>query len=61
MGWLPEQDMWLTHVRVNERADLLTHDLRSTRAAFGQPDPIAAGLARPIARRPPTRSRGSPS
>ena len=27
MGWLPEQDMWLTALRVRERADRLTHDL----------------------------------
>ena len=49
MGWLPEQDMWLTYVRVSERADKLTHDLAIDPSGFGQPDPVAAGLARPIA------------
>ena len=49
MGWLPEQDMWLTYVRVSERADRLTHDLAIDASGFGQPDPVAAGLASPIA------------
>lgn len=48
MGWLPEQDMWLTQVQVNERADRLTHDLAIDASGFGQPDPVAAGLARPM-------------
>jgi hypothetical protein len=45
MGWLPESDMWLTQVRVNERADRLTHDLAIDASGFGRPDPQAAGLA----------------
>jgi hypothetical protein len=45
MGWLPESDMWLTQVRVNERADRLTHDLAIDASGFGRPDPRAAGLA----------------
>ena len=49
MGWLPEQDMWLTYVRVSERADKLTHDLAIDPSGSGQPDPVAAGLTRPIA------------
>jgi hypothetical protein len=48
MGWLPEQDMWLTQVQINERADLLTHDLAIDASGFGHPDPVAAGLARPM-------------
>ncbi len=54
MGWLPEQDMWLTYVRVSERADELTHDLAIDPSGFGQPDPVAAGLARPIPSPRPT-------
>jgi hypothetical protein len=48
MGWLPDQDMWLTQVQVNERADRLTHDLAIDASGFGLPDPVAAGLSRPI-------------
>ncbi len=48
MGWLPEQNMWLTAIRVRERADLLTHDLSIDATGVGEPDPIAAGLVRPL-------------
>ena len=48
MGWLPEQDMWLTALRVRERADRLTHDLSIDATGVGEPDPIAAGLVRPL-------------
>jgi hypothetical protein len=48
MGWLPERDMWLTYVRVNERADRLTHDLAVDASGYGRPDPVAAGLSRPF-------------
>ncbi|MDH5223428.1 MAG: DUF2330 domain-containing protein [Actinomycetota bacterium] len=47
MGWLPEDDMWLTYVRVNERADRLGHDLAVDASGFGRPDPVAAGFSRP--------------
>jgi hypothetical protein len=48
MGWLPEDDMWLTYVRVNERADRLTHDLAVDASGYGRPDPVAAGLSHPL-------------
>jgi Uncharacterized protein conserved in bacteria (DUF2330) len=48
MGWLPEHDMWLTAIRVRERADLLTHDLSIDASGVGEPDPVAAGLVRPL-------------
>lgn len=48
MGWLPERDMWLTAIRVRERADRLTHDLSIDATGVGEPDPIAAGLVRPL-------------
>ena len=54
MGWLPEAGMWLTQVRINERADRLTHDLAIDASGFGRPDPEAAGLSSPSAI--PTRS-----
>ena len=38
--------------QVNERADLLTHDLAIDASGFGRPDPVAAGLARPIPQDP---------
>ena len=47
MGWLPSRTCGSPQVRVNERADRLTHDLAIDASGFGQPDPIAAGLARP--------------
>jgi hypothetical protein len=49
MGWLPESDMWLTQVRINERADRLTHDLAIDATGVGEPNPVAAGLVRPLA------------
>jgi hypothetical protein len=45
MKWLPDRDMWLTYVRVNEFAENLTHDLAIDASGYGQPDPVAAGLA----------------
>jgi hypothetical protein len=48
MGWIPERDMWLTYIRINEEASKLTHDLAIDASGFAQPDPVAAGLARPL-------------
>jgi hypothetical protein len=45
MKWLPARDMWLTYLRVNELAEDLTHDLAIDASGYGQPDPVAAGLA----------------
>jgi hypothetical protein len=47
MGWLPETPMWLTHIRVHERAAALGHDLAIDASGFGQPDPVAAGYRLP--------------
>jgi len=49
MRWLPERDMWLTYVRVNELAENLGHDLAIDASGYGQPDPVAAGLAPRVA------------
>lgn len=46
MRWLPEEEMWLTYIRINDLASKLTHDLAIDASGFGQPDPVAAGLAR---------------
>jgi uncharacterized protein DUF2330 len=46
MKWIPD-DMWLTYIRVNEDAGQLTNDLAIDASGYGQPDPVAAGYARP--------------
>ena len=48
MGWIPERDMWLTYIRINQDAARLTHDLAIDASGYEQPDPVAAGLARPL-------------
>jgi hypothetical protein len=45
MSWLPARHMWLTHVVVNAPAAELTHDLAIDASGFGQPSPVAAGVA----------------
>lgn len=45
MRWLPEDDMWLTHLRVEAFAEDLTFDLAIDASGFGQPDPVAAGFS----------------
>jgi plastocyanin len=49
MSWLPARDMWLTHVVVNAPAAELTHDLAIDASGFGQPSPVAAGVAGSLA------------
>ena len=44
MGWLPDEDVWLTYLRVDARAGDLTYDLAVDASGAGQPSPIAAGL-----------------
>jgi Uncharacterized protein conserved in bacteria (DUF2330) len=48
MGWLPDGAMWLTYLRVDQLAGKLTHDLSIDASGVGRPDPVAAGLARPL-------------
>jgi hypothetical protein len=45
MRWLPENDMWLTYLRVDAEAGDLTYDLAVDASGAGQPSPAAAGLA----------------
>ena len=49
MKWLPESDMWLTYIRVNETAGNLKHDLAIDASGYGRPSPVAAGY--PVPRR----------
>jgi hypothetical protein len=43
MKWLPERDMWLTYIRINETAANLEHDLAIDASGYGRPSPVAAG------------------
>ena len=43
MKWLPESNMWLTYIRINETAANLKHDLAIDASGYGRPNPIAAG------------------
>jgi Uncharacterized protein conserved in bacteria (DUF2330) len=52
MEWLPEDDMWLTYVRVNQIAGELTHDLAIDASGYGRPSPIAAGYPTPTGAAP---------
>jgi uncharacterized protein DUF2330 len=44
MQWMPRTGMWLTYLRVDERAGDLTYDLAVDATGAGQPSPVAAGL-----------------
>ena len=44
MKWLPSDGMYLTQIRINERAGALTHDLAVDASGFGNPSASAAGL-----------------
>ena len=56
MKWLPESDMWLTYIRINETAGNLKHDLAIDASGYGRPSPVAAGTQFP---RVPRRGRSS--
>jgi hypothetical protein len=47
MQWLPQDDMWLTYIRVNQTAGELTHDLAIDASGYGRPSPTAAGYPVP--------------
>ncbi|HZB01452.1 MAG TPA: DUF2330 domain-containing protein [Actinomycetota bacterium] len=47
MRWLPQDDMWLTYIRVNQTAGDLTHDLAIDASGYGRPSPTAAGYPVP--------------
>jgi hypothetical protein len=48
MGWLPTRGLWLTYIRINEEASRLRNDLAVDASGYAQPDPVAAGLVRPL-------------
>ena len=52
MKWLPESDMWLTYIRVNETAGNLRHDLAIDASGYGRPSPVAAGYPVPAGAAP---------
>jgi hypothetical protein len=47
MKWLPQRDMWLTYIRINETAANLKHDLAIDASGYGRPSPVAAGYPAP--------------
>jgi hypothetical protein len=46
-NWIPDQPMWLSYLKINERASDLTNDLAIHASGYGNPDPVAAGFAFP--------------
>jgi hypothetical protein len=48
MGWIPEDNMWLTYLRINEQAGDLKHDLALDVSGQNSPSPVAAGLEAPM-------------
>ena len=52
MKWLPESDMWLTYIRINETAGNLKHDLAIDASGYGRPSPVAAGYPVPTGAAP---------
>jgi len=46
-NWIPNQPMWLSYVKIDERAGDLTNDLAIDASGYGHPDPVAAGFAFP--------------
>lgn len=47
MNWLPQDDMWLTYMRVEGPAGLLNHDL-AINAEGGEPSFVDTGLSNPL-------------
>jgi uncharacterized protein DUF2330 len=46
-NWVPDQPMWLSYLKIDERASDLTNDLAIDASGYGHPDPVAAGFAFP--------------
>lgn len=44
MDWLPEEDMWLSYIRIDTAAGNLKHDLAIDATGLDEPSPVAAGL-----------------
>jgi hypothetical protein len=46
-NWVPDQPMWLSYLKIDERAGDLTNDLAIDASGYGHPDPVAAGFSFP--------------
>jgi hypothetical protein len=57
MKWLPQDEMWLTYLRLDARAADLDYDLAIDASGAGQPSPVAAGLE-PVPAPDPVRFDG---
>jgi hypothetical protein len=47
-NWIPNQPMWFSYLKIDERAGDLTNDLAIDASGYGHPDPVAAGFAFPV-------------
>ncbi len=47
MKWVDGEGMWLSFLKIDERAGRLTHDLAIDPTGNGEPSPVDAGLAAP--------------
>ena len=47
MKWLPEDDMWLSYLKIETAAGALDHDLAIDPTGIGTPSKVAAGLVLP--------------
>ncbi len=52
MKWVDAEGMWLSFLKIDERAGQLTHDLAIDPTGSGEPSPVDAGLAAPSQARP---------
>jgi hypothetical protein len=58
MDWIPASGMWLTYLRIDANAGVLTHDLAIDATGTGTPSAQAAGLSQPAPPPAPARSGG---
>jgi hypothetical protein len=47
MGWLPDEGMWLSYLKIDEDARALGHDLAIDATGAAAPSPVAAGISSP--------------
>ncbi|HYP25026.1 MAG TPA: DUF2330 domain-containing protein [Actinomycetota bacterium] len=47
MEWIPEDDMWLSYLKIDTAAGALDHDLAIDPTGLGTPSKVAAGLVLP--------------
>ncbi len=46
-NWIPDTQMWLSYLKIDEHAGDLTNDLAIDASGYGHPDPVAAGFSFP--------------